>query len=271
MMPLWYAKYVDHLRPDVVVEPTVFLYHDWGWNQLGLQAEDFKTIASQQPPERFLSLMKNPNHPFFYSFGRQFLPVGLDRIGIWRPHGLANQWTASPLPAAGDIQEQSLSDLERIRGIEENREAAMEDPPTNDLYASYAIQEIDEYNWYRNHQDELKALSSLESALYFKPQWAGVYADMASIVESMGYLEMARNLYRMSNQVNPNPDLSYVLLNPIDNEEGRGSESIREKEKTRDRDAREYGHLSEILEKADCPFLSRLAFQWSEKGMKSLN
>ncbi|HXL72701.1 MAG TPA: DUF2723 domain-containing protein, partial [bacterium] len=40
VMPLWYVKYVDRLRPDVIVEPTVFLYHEWGWSQLGLQAGD---------------------------------------------------------------------------------------------------------------------------------------------------------------------------------------------------------------------------------------
>ncbi len=252
VMPLWYAKYVDRLRPDVIVEPTVFLYHNWGWNQLGLQAEDLKRISSLPPRERFVGLMKNKNRPFFYSFGRQFFPRELNFIGHWTHHGLADGWTS--LATGEDI---SLSELERIRGVEGNRDAAREDPPTNDLYASYAMQEMNEAEYY--HHDELKALSRLESVLYFQPQWPGVYADMASMVESMGYKGMARNLCQMSIQANPKVELSYAILARLD------------KEKTQDKDARDYGHLSEILEKAGCPFLSRLALQGSESNTKTLN
>jgi hypothetical protein len=259
VMPLWYVKTVDHLRPDVVVEPTVFLYHEWGWNQLGLQAEDLKTDQAQPPSERFVGLMKNPNHRFFYSFGRQFFPGELNQMGHWTHHGLADGWTALPVTAGDDAQAQRLSGLERIRGIEENRDAAIADPPTHDLYASYALQGMDESAWYLNHHDELKALSRLESVLYFQPQWPGVYADMASMVESMGYGGMARNLCQMSIEANPKDGLSYAVLARLD------------KEKTQDKDAREYGHLSEILEKAGCPFLSRLAFQESRPGTKTLN
>jgi hypothetical protein len=259
VMPLWYAKYVNHQRPDVVMEPTVFLYHEWGWNQLGLQAEDLKMVLSQPPPERFLGLMKNPNHRFFYSFGRQFFPGELNQMGHWTNHGLADGWTASPVTAGDDARAQRLSDLERIRGIEENRDAAMEDPPTNDLYASYALQGMDESAWYLNHHDELKALLRLESALYFQPQWAGIYAEMASIVESMGYLEMARNLCQMSIAMDAKVGMSHALLAQL------------EKEKKPDKDAREYVHLSEMLEKAGCPFLSRMAFPGSRLDTKTVN
>jgi hypothetical protein len=259
VMPLWYAKYVEGLRPDVVIEPTVFLYHEWGWDQLGFQAEDLKTVPS--PPhleERWMDLIKNPNHHFFYSFGHQFFPSELNSIGHWSPHGLTDGWTASPLMAGGD-DEAGWSTVERFRGIEENRDAAMEDPPTHDLYASYAVQSMNESTWYLNHHDELKALSRLESALYFEPRLPGVYADMASIVASMGYRGMAENLCRMSIEANSKFGLSYALLTRID------------KESKRDKAPRDYGHLSEILEKAGCPFLSGLAFQRSGPGTKTLN
>jgi len=257
VMPLWYTKYVDHLRPDVIVEPTVFLFHEWGWNQLGLQAEDLKTAPSPPPfEERWVGLLKNPNHPFFYSFGRQYFPVGLNLIGRGTPHGLADGWTASVL---GGDEVQNLSGLERMRGIAENREVAREDPPTNDLYASYALQGMAEADWFWKHHDELKALARLETVLYFQPRWPGVYAKMASMMGSMGYLEMARNLCQLSIQADPKARLGYALLARFD------------KVKTQDKDSRDYGHLSEILEKAGCPFLSRLACPGPRPDTKTLN
>ena len=96
----------------------------------------------------------------------------------------------------------------------------------------------------------------------------------------------------------PRMGLSYVNLAKVDGSQGRSFEAKQEYEKamslginhewvegqislldhhtpgakiSNDKSRAEYGKWSEILEKSGCPFLSRLAFQYSEKSEKPLN
>jgi len=302
VMPLWYAKYVTGKRPDLVMEPMVFLYHDWGWNQIALQSNDLKEViqATAVYEDRLIRLVEDKRHPFFYSFGRQFWPETLNRLkGHWVVSGLAYGWT--PLvPADEKIKGEfkKVPAQERLRGLTENLGVAMEDPPTNGLYHCYGEERLAAANWFRDHKDDLAALAQLDSTLSVLPKSALVYANMASLVGQRGFLEMSRNLCFMAIEEDPQSGLSYVNLAKVDASQGRYFEANREYEEamslgmnrewvegqmslldhhergtkiSKDKSRAEYGKWSEILEKSGCPFLSQLAFQYSVKSEKPLN
>ncbi len=92
VMPIWYQKYAEALRPDVVFEPSIFLYHDWGWRQLADQSEDLRSAVYSSP--LFVGRIKaltetSAKHPFLYSLGREYLEPILDQVpGQWIPRGL---------------------------------------------------------------------------------------------------------------------------------------------------------------------------------------
>jgi hypothetical protein len=266
LMPLWYAKYVNHQRPDLIVEPTVFLYHDWGWNQLVLQSPDLKETVLSSPifDNRLTQLAENRQHPFFYSYGRQFWPSVLDQMGKggWYPRGLAYEWrTLTSADKARPEKLQVLSRAERFRGLEENRDVAEEDPPTNDIYSCYAQERLVLADLFHAHHDDLNTLAQLELALFFQPQTAVIYANMASLVGSRGYLAMSRCLCQMAIKIDPRVGLSHADLARLDREaQDNGGEKVK------DKNPGEYAKWSEILERAGCPFLSRLALQWSGGG-----
>ena len=72
VMPIWYEKIVNQKRKDVIFEPSVFLYHGWGWKQLVDQSEDLRPFVfdSNLFQERLKALTQtNSNHPLFYCLG----------------------------------------------------------------------------------------------------------------------------------------------------------------------------------------------------------
>jgi tetratricopeptide (TPR) repeat protein len=302
VMPLWYAKYVTGKRPDLIMEPMVFLYHDWGWNQIARQSNDLKEVVQSTAvyEDRLTRLVEDERHPFFYSFGRQFWPETLNRLkGHWVVNGLSYGWTPLALTdekMRGDLKKALFQ--ERLRGLVENLGVAMEDPSTNGLYHCYGEERLAAANWFRDHKDDLGALTQLDSALSVLPKSALVYANMASLVGQRGFLEMSRYLCFMAIAEDPKMGLSYVNLAKVDSSQGRYLEAKQEYEKAtslginrgwvegqmslldhqaqgtkmfKDKSRVEYRKWSEILEKSGCLFLSQLAFQYSEKNEKPLN
>ena len=299
VMPLWYAKYVNHQRPDVVLEPTVFLYHEWGWNQLRFQAEDLRQIArsSNGFKERLTQLAENKDHPFFYSLGRQFWPESLNQIhGEWLIQGLVYGWAETRTEKDSAEKIKKIVFQERLRNLEEYREAA--DPPTRDLYLAYAQQRLLTADWYRSHQNNLSALAQLESVLFFQPESAVTYDNMASLVGSMGYFEMSRSLSQSAIEADPRSGLSYADLARVDAAQRKYLEAREDYEKAmmlgvnhewvenqlslldrqasgkqsvRDKSALEYKKFSEILQKSECDFLSGLAARSYGMTIKSVN
>ncbi|HTA76392.1 MAG TPA: DUF2723 domain-containing protein [bacterium] len=295
VMPLWYIKYVLGKRSDLTIEPMVFLYHEWGWNQLVQQSSDLNGLVLSSLPyrERLIRLVEDFKHPFFYSFGRQFYPPVLDKIqGKWTSYGLAMKWT--DINVSTERQSRKLRriiDTERFRGIDENREVLSLDKPTNDIYYSYVRQLIDQSFWFQAQKENLKAVGQLEYALYLKPKDVSVYDYLALLIDRMGYLRMARSLADLGITAAPKLGLSYAILSKVEKEEGLEAEAKRNYEIARslavnpewiedhkaanrilkDKSGMEYKKWSETLRKAGCPFLSQLALNCSESMIKPLN
>jgi len=301
LMPIWYEKYVNRQRPDLVVAPMVFLYHDWGWNQLAIQSDDLKKAAkfSNTLNGRLTWLIEKSRHPFFYSFGRQFWPEDFNHLkGSWLPQGLAYGWGPSLFGEKNAAESfQRMFFQERFRGLEINREAALEDPPTSDLYSCYAQQHVIAADWFHRQKKDMEALAQLESALFFQPESPLIYTNMASLVGSMGYLKMSHSLSQIAIGMDSQIGLNYANLAKVDSEQGKYFEAKQEFEKAlnlgvnrqwietqvalldretdgktrimiEDKSSLEYEKWSEILEKSGCPFLSRIAFQWSGQRIK---
>jgi len=265
VMPLWYTKYVLGKRSDLVIEPMVFLYHDWGWNQLLLQSSDLKELIQQSEvySERLTRLVENNGHPFFYSFGRQFWPGTLNHVaGEWVPCGLAFSWTSvSKLEKNQKRILEKLAVLERQRGLDENRLVCVTDPPTHDLYGGYTEGFLAAAGLLHSKHDDLSALSMLDSALFVQTDSAAVYVDMASMVGQRGYLKMAQTLCRIAIKFDPTNGPAQANLDKL------SSHGVH---LNQDKGPAEYRKWSETLEKAGCLFLSQLALNCSESMIKPL-
>jgi hypothetical protein len=266
VMPLWYLKYALGKRPDLVIEPMVFLFHDWGWNQLALQSADLKELiqSSAVYSQRLTSLVENRQQSFFYSFGRQFWPGTLNHVaGQWVPRGLVYGWTSSPaLDKDQKLILKNLGLLERQRELGENRSASFSDPPTNDLYRGYTESFLAAAGWFRSQRDDLSALSKLDSSLLVQTDSAMVYADMASLVGQRGYLKMAQTLCQIAIKFDPTNGTAQSNLAKLNGHRAHLS---------KDKGPAEYKKWSETLEKAGCPFLSQLALNCSESMIKPIN
>src|ERR1041384_4454769 len=109
-MSIWYEKYVNRKRTDVVFEPSVFLSHGWGWRQLVLQAEELKgPIRASDTFEGRLRVLalQSSRHPLFYSLGGEYLGDYLNRLpGKWVERGLVFQWMEkAPFPGTAQLKE----------------------------------------------------------------------------------------------------------------------------------------------------------------------
>jgi hypothetical protein len=142
VMSIWYEHLVKNKRPDLVFEPSIFLYHNWGWKQLEAQSRDLMPliVSSDTFQGRLQALtVGNKDHPFCYSLGREYLdPVLMKVKGAWVPHGLVYQWMPH-LPSDQKLSKQvkSLIASERFRGLEEYRKNHGLDISTGQIYRYY--------------------------------------------------------------------------------------------------------------------------------------
>ncbi len=146
VMPIWYLQYAKGLRPDLIFQPSVFLYHNWGWAQLAEHSADIKKAIYSTPlfAGRLTALTALfPQQPFYYSLERDYLQPVLDQVpGEWIPSGLAYEWREKT-PAARDVFNRSalLINTERLRGLEEFPDFKRIDPSTTQIYRYYALQD----------------------------------------------------------------------------------------------------------------------------------
>jgi hypothetical protein len=145
VMPIWYQQYVEDLRPDLIFEPSFFLYHDWGWSQLAKLSEDLRDPIYSTPlfTGRLKALTdQSVRHPFYYSIGREYLETVLDQVpGQWVPSGLAFEWTLrSPRFQSVSKKEEVTFKSERFRGLEEFPDFSGMDPSTRQIYRYYSLQ-----------------------------------------------------------------------------------------------------------------------------------
>jgi hypothetical protein len=143
VMSIWYEQYVRGLRPDVIFEPSIFLYHGWGWKHLADRSGELQRAFDASP--LFIDRLKilteqSKVHPLFYSLGRDFLGESFQKVpGYWAPMGLAYAWRAAE-PKAGEWAPRSalLLDRQRFRGLADPESAEGIDFSTRQIYRYYA-------------------------------------------------------------------------------------------------------------------------------------
>ncbi len=145
VMPIWYEHFAKGLRPDLVFEPSVFLYHGWGWKQLADQSEDLRPMVTSSDlfQDRLNALTRAyARHPLFYSLGREFMQPALEKMpGTWLPRGLAYAWESRrPTPSEVVSQASRIIASERLRGLEYFQAAGELDFSTQQIYRFYADQ-----------------------------------------------------------------------------------------------------------------------------------
>lgn len=145
VMPVWYEKYARGLRPDLVFEPSVFLYHGWGWKQLADQSVDLKALVfSSDLSQGRLNALAGayPAHRLFCSLGHEDLEPDLDHMpGTWVPRGLVYAWEPRKTPSDRRL-EQAFRAIreERWSGLEPDGEGLETDPSSRQIYRYYSQQ-----------------------------------------------------------------------------------------------------------------------------------
>jgi tetratricopeptide (TPR) repeat protein len=225
VMSIWYEKYVLGKRKDLIFEPSVFLYHSWGWDQIIQQSQDLKpAIDSSGTFEgRLEALTLSPfRHHFFYSLGQEYLWKVLERVpGVWSPKGLAYEWMKNSSDSWVLSDEVfAASDRERFRGISLSGPLNDEDPATRDIYRYYADQHFVTPQKLHQISADWLALKQFDRGLNFYRDNPSVYSDMGVILGKMGYLEMARRLFLMGIQADSNYLFNYINLANIEILEG---------------------------------------------------
>lgn len=145
VMSMWYSHFAQGKRPDLIFEPSAFLYHGWGWKQLGDQSEDLKPLvaSSNLLQERLNALTRLPaQHPLFRSLGTEFLGPAFEKMsGTWTPRGLVYAWEPQRLSSRAELLQASRAIAsERMRGLDDFRIAAELDFSSQQIYRYYTEQ-----------------------------------------------------------------------------------------------------------------------------------
>lgn len=123
VMSIWYHQFAQGKRPDVIFQPSVFLYHNWGWAQLAKRAPDLHDPIYSTPlfTGRIKALTDQAaRHPLHYSLGREYLEPVLEQVpGFWVPRGLTFDWRPAR-SKAGNIVDgvKDAMAFQRVRGLE---------------------------------------------------------------------------------------------------------------------------------------------------------
>jgi hypothetical protein len=298
VMPLWYCQYVDGMRPDVTIEPSVFLLHDWGWKQLAGMLVDVAPLqdGGMSFPERLRGLTAlSGKHPFFYSLDREYFGAELGRLpGVFEPAGLVRRW--DPRVRAGEQvfhANWELGRAQRLRGLDLFRDEHRVDISTNEIYRYYANQYFETGQFLQGRGKTELALKDFERGIQFYPSTAWVYSNMAVLFGQKGYFELSSLLCERGIHVEPRYLPSYLNLINIMRVQGRvdqarlvyeralgsglGRNTVEHQARELgllgdwkgpirvDRSRGDYRKLGEDLRKKDLSFLSALALGVAEE------
>ncbi len=148
-MPIWYERSVKGQRPDILFEPSVFLYHGWGWKQLMAQSKDMEPLilSTNTFPGRLDALANRDGaHPFFYSLGTSYLAPVLKQVpGYLEPWGLLYRWISDPAgKGARPMGPKGLGAIQRTRGLSDWAGRPEVDFSTQILFRYYDQQKAQE-------------------------------------------------------------------------------------------------------------------------------
>jgi tetratricopeptide (TPR) repeat protein len=296
VVPLFYQRFVQGLRPDIVFVPSVFLFHNWGWNQLFAQddrpAADVKTSHTLNGRMEALALAKG-NGGLFNSLDQGYFGSAAIN-GDWTPWALEKLWMkADPRPEGILKKVLTLANSERFRGLE--TDYSPDDITTFEIHHYYANQYFSTGGWLREKGDGEDALRCFERGLLFYPQAAYAYAYMAAMVGSQGYLGLAEELCLFGIKADPGYWGSYENLANVYRQRGdylkaqevyqSGANYAHDREAVerqikameklydqkpprivRDKSAGEYQALAGRYEKEGMVFLAALAGQIGQAG-----
>jgi tetratricopeptide (TPR) repeat protein len=209
VMPIWYEKYIRGLRPDILFEPSVFLYHDWGWRQLALVSESRKgnpiLYHSDNLPGRLGELVHQTSHPVFYSLGREDLdPVLQKSGGEWIPYGLVSRWGvtgSNPKQCFDELLD--IAESQRLRGVKDWESDPGLDYSSGEIFRYYGRQHYEAGHWLENRALDWLALRQFDMGICLGPSEAFALNDMAVILGKMNYLPMAYRLCVMAMMNDP--------------------------------------------------------------------
>jgi len=145
VMPIWYEQTVQCKRPDVLFQPSVFLYHNWGWVQVANRDSRLGKAVLSTPllMDRLKALTDQPSkHSLFYSLGRDYLEAAFQQLpGEWIPRGLVWEWRKkAPARQAVVDEVRTAVESERFRGVEAFLEPSGLDPSTGQIRRYYSGQ-----------------------------------------------------------------------------------------------------------------------------------
>ena len=233
VMPISYDQAVLGLRPDILFIPSVFLFHEWGWEQLSRHRPDWKRSIETRPlfRDRFqwLATPGDGKENLFYSFGSGYLNGVFGNLrGFLVPSGLAYQWRLQK-PAINGVLEQGRALLrdQRLRGLGYFGSDENLDPSTLEIYRYYGDQYFLTARWLEGRGDEKDALAQLDRGIRFYPKDDSAYNDMAAIVGRQGYLGLARQLCLEGLAVNPESESCLLNLANSYWLEGRLDEALK--------------------------------------------
>jgi hypothetical protein len=144
VMPIWYEKYVNQKRSDLIFEPSIFLLHGWGWKQLADQSNDLEPVGTVLSlfQDRLDFLTHFPlSHPLYYSVSMQYLEPALAQMpGNWVSNGLTDGWESHKPASVGTKKRlfQTMKD-QRLRGLDYGVKHVL-DPSSADIYRYYDSQ-----------------------------------------------------------------------------------------------------------------------------------
>jgi tetratricopeptide (TPR) repeat protein len=194
VVPIFYQRYVQGLRPDIVFVPSIFLFHDWGWKQLTAQdagiAEAIKT--SHTFDGRIVALTTMGGRELYNTLDQTYLS-SVSMKGDWIPNALEKHWSESepkPVWVSGNVL--LLANTERFRGLKIDYDP--EDITTFEIRHYYANQYFSTGGWLREKGDWEDALRCFELGLPFFPRATYAYGYMAAILGSEGYFGLAEKL-----------------------------------------------------------------------------
>ena len=209
VVPILYEQTVLKLRPDVIFTPSVFLFHDWGWEQLAHRRPQWKKTLEMKPVfgDRFNWLVNNSagKDIFFYSYGTNYMEQAFENMsGFLVPIGLSYRWFLTK-PNVRDVvmANHYLSKGERLRGLENFWFFEGRDLSTTEIYRYYGDQYFLSASWFESVGDEKDALLNLDQGIRIYPQDDSAYNNMAILVGCQGYLELAKDLCLKGLLVNP--------------------------------------------------------------------
>ncbi len=227
VMPILYARFAQGLRKDIVFCPSIFLFHGWGWKQLGQQ--DDKIGAAINGEITFTGKLKTllserTHRAFLYSLDKEYLNDKLGELPCaWAPNGLEfREWNKPP--GIQEVYSGTLrsSCLERFRGFGEKWPQV--DESTYQIYRYYYDQFNQAGHWLFVNGADAKALYFLGKGLNISNPSA--LNDLAVLFGKEAYYKLARRFCVLAMENDPKYLPSYINLAECYKREGNYPDAI---------------------------------------------